>query len=380
MRNRSGAQQLVHIGFEFDVDVVFVDNDAVNNQPQVVFVQPAFGKNFVKQFDYRFRHSIDPHHRVGGIRNHCKLIGQSLNATVGFLNQRIVGFLQNLRIVRVARHIPHLLAGKIFQLCPFRINLRLQILRCALPAPGRALLMGEDLLQNAQHGGRIVPHLGNILLQHRIQKICPHMMGGTARQSPHMIRSAGVGFGKVFAAHGKHRAAAIPAEQESGIGVVIFLDPAVIVLGALLQQFLRGSKGAVIHNRLVMIFKDDMLAPVQRHIVAVDLSAVILAFTKRTNVEIVVQHLRNRDDTPLLPRFCFVFLSCGFFPHLFPHSRRGNVAVGQIIGNLFVAVSLDVEPEHRPHHLGGGFVHLKGHLFGVGNHIAVRHRANPFTL
>ena len=107
---------------------------------------------------------------------------------------------------------------------------------------------------------------------------------------------------------------------------------------------------------------------------------MILPFAERANVEIVVQHLRNRDDAPLLTRFRFVFLSGGFFPRLFPHSRRGDVAVGQIIGNLFVAVSLDVEPEHRPHHLGGGFVHFKGHLFGVGNDIAVRHRTNPFAL
>ena len=138
------------------------------------------------------------------------------------------------------------------------VALRLQILRRAFPSSGRALLMGKNFLQNAQHGGRIVPHLGNILLQHRIQKIRPHMVGGTARQSPHMVGSAGVGFGKVFAAHGEHRAAAIPAEQESGIGVVVFLDAAVIVLGALLQQLLRSGKGAVVHNRLVVIFKDDM--------------------------------------------------------------------------------------------------------------------------
>ena len=111
-----------------------------------------------------------------------------------------------------------------------------------------------------------------------------------------------------------------------------------------------------------MIFEHDVFVFVQLYVVAVDFFAVVLALAQSTDIKIVGQHFGDRDYAPAFLNLAAVFLACRFLARTLTHTRRGNVTVGKVIGDFFVAPALIVQTEHLAHHLGGRLVYLKGHF------------------
>ena len=74
------------------------------------------------------------------------------------------------------------------------------------------------------------------------------------------------------------------------------------------------------------------------------------------------------------------FLAARFFACALIHSRGGNVPVGQVVGNPFVAPALIVQLENLLHDNRFGRLNLKCHCLAVRNNIAVGHGAIPFAV
>ena len=148
----------------------------------------------------------------------------------------------------------------------------------------------------------------------------------------------------------------------------------------MLQKFLGNGKGAVVNNRLVMVFKHDMLAFVKRHIVSVYLFPLEFVLTQCADIEIVAENFGDGHDAPCFLYLALVLVALRFLAGFFPHSRRGDMLVCQMVCNLFVAPAVDIVGEYPPHYLGGRLVNLKGHFLGVGDDIAERHRTYPLAL
>ena len=129
-----------------------------------------------------------------------------------------------------------------------------------------------------------------------------------------------------------------------------------------------------------MVFKHDMLAFVKRHIVSVYLFPLEFVLTQCADIEIVAENFGDGHDAPRLFDLSFIFIALRFLAGFFPHSRRGDMLVCQMVCNLFVAPAIDIVGEYPPHYLGGRLVNLKGHFFGVGNDIAEGNRTYPLAL
>ncbi len=148
----------------------------------------------------------------------------------------------------------------------------------------------------------------------------------------------------------------------------------------MLQKFLGNGKGAVVNNRLVMVFKHDMLAFVERNIVSVYLFPLEFVLTQCADIKVVAENFGDGHDAPCFLYLALVLVALRFLAGFFPHSRRGDMLVCQMVCNLFVAPAVDIVGEYPPHYLGGRLVNLKGHFFGVGDDIAEGNRTYPLAL
>ena len=113
-----------------------------------------------------------------------------------------------------------------------------------------------------------------------------------------MIGAADIGVGKVGTAAREHRRAAVTAEEVAGVVVGVLLLTAVVGGRALLQKFLGNGKGAVVNNRLVMVFKHDMLAFVKRHIVSVYLFPLEFVLAQCADIKVVAENFGDGHDAP----------------------------------------------------------------------------------
>ena len=183
------------------------------------------------------------------------------------------------------------------------------------------------------------PHID---FQQLVQLVHPDVVGAAPGTAPAVVGAAGVGGTQIPAAHGKHGAAAVPAEQEAGVHVIILLHAPVIGGGTLLPEGPGGGEGAVVNDGLVVVLNDDMLLLVPFHILAVDLGSGVFGLAESADIKIVIQNSLHRDDGPSGFR-----LSAGGFPrrllaHLLRHPWRWNALLRQVVGNFLVAPALVV--------------------------------------
>ena len=129
------------------------------------------------------------------------------------------------------------------------------------------------------------PHID---FQQFIQLVHPDVVGAAPGTAPAVVGAAGVGGTQIPAAHGKHGAAAVPAEQKTGVHVVVLLHAPVIGGGTLLPEGPGGGKGAVVNDGLVVILNDDVFLLVSLHILAVDLGPGVLGLPESADIKIVV--------------------------------------------------------------------------------------------
>ena len=194
-----------------------------------------------------------------------------------------------------------------------------------------------------------------------------------------MVGAAGVGGTQIPAAHGKHGAAAVPAEQEAGVHVVVLLHAPVIGGGTLLPESPGGGKGAVVDDGLVVVLNDDVFLLVPFHILAVDLGTGVLGLTESADIKIVVQNPLHRDDGP----GGFGFPAGGFprrlLAHLLRHPGSWNALLCQVVGDFLVAPALVVvQVKNLPDDLRFRGDDLK--FFLLVDDIAVGGGAQPFPV
>ena len=205
------------------------------------------------------------------------------------------------------------------------------------------------------------------------------MVAGAARRSAAVIGAAGVGGGQVAAAHGKHRASAVAALEEAGVDVVVLLDAAVVGAGTAFAKRARGGEGAVVDDGLVVVFDDDVLAFVPRHVLAVDLDAGGLALTERADVEVIVEDALHGHDRPRALGRAAGFLAGSLPAHLLGHARRGDALRGQEIGDFLVAPAIVVVVvKDAAHDVRFGRHHFK--FLALVDGVAVGRGADPFPV
>ena len=103
-------------------------------------------------------------------------------------------------------------------------------------------VQAEVTVELRKHRGRMLHELLHVPLQQLVQSVHTDVMARAAPQSAPVIGAAGVRGGKVAAAHGKHRAAAVAALEKAGIHIVVYLDAAIMALCALFPQSRGGAK------------------------------------------------------------------------------------------------------------------------------------------
>ena len=143
-------------------------------------------------------------------------------------------------------------------------------------------------VQFFQHGMGMLHDPPHIDFQQFVQLVHPDVVGAASGTAPAVVGAAGVGGTQIPAAHGKHGAAAVPAEQKTGIHVVVLLHAPVIGGGTLFPEGPGGGKGAVVDNGLVVVLNDDMLILVPFHILAVDLGPGVFGLAEGADIKIIV--------------------------------------------------------------------------------------------
>ncbi len=193
-----------------------------------------------------------------------------------------------------------------------------------------------------------------------------------------MILSAAVGVLQVPAAHGKHGASAVAALQKAGVGVVVLLLSPVMGGGAGLPQCLGSGKGPVVNNGLVVMLNDNMLHLVPLPVLAVDFLAGVFPLPQRPDVKVVVDDALDGDDGPGPFGRALALLPPRLPPLPLGHAGSGDLLVSEVIGDLFVAPSVAIEPEDLPDDLRLGGDDLK--FLTLIEDIAVGSGAEPLTV
>ena len=131
---------------------------------------------------------------------------------------------------------------------------------------------------------------------------------------------------------------------------------------ALLQQLLCYCKGAVVDDRFVVVFKHDVLVLVKRYITAVDLLPLEFVLSESADIEVVAENFGHGHDAPRFLDLALVFVALRFLACFLPHTGRWDMLVGQMIGDPFIAPSVDIESEYLSDDLGRRLVHLEQHF------------------
>ena len=205
---------------------------------------------------------------------------------VGF--QLVIGLRQKLLLIRVLYHIPDALPLGGFQLLPQLLHDLGQMVGGLLGFHHIGILPCQFGVQFFQHDMGMLHDPPHIDFQQFIQLVHPDVVGAAPGTAPAVVGAAGVGGTQIPAAHGKHGAAAVPAEQEAGVHVVVLLHAPVIGGGTLLPEGPGGGKGAVIDNGLVVVLNDDVLLLVPFHILAVDLGTGVFGLPESADIKIIV--------------------------------------------------------------------------------------------
>ena len=191
---------------------------------------------------------------------------------VGF--QLVIGLRQKLLLIRVLYHVPDALPLGGFQLLPQLLHDLGQMVGGLLGFHHIGILPCQFGVQFFQHGMGMLHDPPHIEFQQLVQLVHPDVVGAAPGTAP--------------AAHGKHGVAAVPAEQEAGVHVVVLLHAPVIGGGTLLPEGPSGGKGTVVDNGLVVVLNDDMLLLVPFYILAVDFDPGVFGLAESADIKIVV--------------------------------------------------------------------------------------------
>ena len=125
-----------------------------------------------------------------------------------------------------------------------------------------------------------------------------------------------------------------------------------MTLRAAFKLLLHGAEKPEIHDRLVVVLKDDMIAFIGFEVGAVYLSALVFCLPECPDVEIVPQDLGHGNNAPC--RLCagLDLLAVRNAALFVVHTRGGDIAVGEEVRYLAVAIALGVHLEYLPDDLG----------------------------
>ena len=362
-----------------DFQVIFKDENLVDQKLQVAPLQRALFQNVAEQVDGGLGHAIDLNDGVALVAQQVDLMVDAVDLLLEVCFHLVIQRLDGGFLLGLFHDLPDALALGDLQLLGKIGQHRRQIARglfgfCHLF--GLAFQLPVELFQ---HLGGAVHQLLHIAFQQLVQPINPDMVAGAALEPTPVIRPAGVSRCYVAAAHGEHGTSAVAALQEAGVHIVVDLHTAIVVPAALFPQGAGDGEGAVVDDGLMVVLNDDVLVVVAPYILAVDLGAGVLALTERANVEIVVENPLHRSDGPCVFGLPLRLLARRLLAHPLGHARRGNALVGKIVGDFFVAptgVAVKVEDLPDGGCLGGD--DLK--VLVLGDEIAVGRGAEPAPL
>ena len=284
------VQQRVDVGLELNVDAILVHRNALDQEFQILFVQPILGENGIEDFQCRTGQPIHADDVVAVIREHLQLILQALQLgrVLGF--QLVVGFVDDVLLLGLAHQLCQLLLGQQLSMLLDLLDLPLQQRKRRFALLDGLLLMSHGLVQRFQHEGAVLLDAKNVLLEQRVQQIHARVVRRAALAPAPVIAAAGVRRSQICAAHGEHGAAAVAAVQESGIGIVVLPHAAIGAGGALFHLLLRIGERAIIHDGLVVLFKDDMVIVLLLEVLSVDAEPTVFALAQRADVKVVLQN------------------------------------------------------------------------------------------
>ena len=106
----AGPKQLVDIRLKLDFEVILVDPDVVDDEPQVVSVELFLGEDVPKDVDSGFRHAVDPQDGVAPVREKVDLVGQPFDSALEVAFHLVVGFFQQRLLIGVLHDVSDALA------------------------------------------------------------------------------------------------------------------------------------------------------------------------------------------------------------------------------------------------------------------------------
>ena len=359
--------------------MIFIDENLVNQQLQIVPLQLVLFQNVAEHVDGGLGHAIDLNDGVALVAQQVDLVVDAVDLLLEVCFHLIIQRLDGCFLLGLFHNLPDALALRHLQFFG-EVGQHLgEIVRRLLRFRHLLGLALQLLVELRQHGGRAVRQFADVAFQQLVQLINADMVAGAALETAPVIRSAGVGGGEVRAAHGEQRTAAVAALQKAGVHVVVDLHAAIVAAAALFPQGAGDGEGAVVDDGLMVVFNDDMLIVVALDLLAVDLGAGVLALPERADVEIVVENALHRGDGPRVFGLPLGFLARRLLAHPLGHARRGNTLIGEIVGDFLVApTGVAVEVENPADGLGLRGDDLK--LLVLGDEIAVGRGADPFAV
>lgn len=356
LRKRPAAQQRVDVGLELDVHMILEDADFADEKVQIVPVELVLLDDVIKDVQHRFCGAVHANDRVALIPREVDLVLQALNLPQQLLLRDVVNVVENLLLLRVLEEIPGALPLEDLELLLQAREHGLQILGAALGL-GDVLILPADLgVQSVEHLGGIVPREADVVFHERVERLHADVVAGAGLEPAPVIFAAAVGVLEVGAAHSEHGAAAVAALEEARVNVVVLLRAAVVHRAAAGAQLAHGGEGAVVDDRLVVVFDHDVLARVAGHVLAVDLLAGVLALAQRADIKVVVEDALNRLDRPRGLDPALRFLALGLAAELLGHARRRDALLREVVRDLLVAPAVEVAREDLPDN-----VRLRGH-------------------
>ena len=309
-----------------------------------------------------------------------ELAFQPANLSVTLRFQRVIGFVYHLFLIRLAHQLRDLLPGQHLELIFRRVDLPAQHILRLFALVDLRLFIADGRFQRVDHVRAALLHLLDVHFQNAVQKVHPRMMRRAALASAPMIRSAGICRIKLLAAHGEHRTAAVPAEQQPGIRRFVLADAVVVAARPLLHLLLHIGERRIVDNRFVMVFKDKLLGFVDSLVLSVDALAPVLALSKRSDIKIVAEHslyCHNRPRILALPddRLAAFRLSRGFGT-----SGRRYAVVGQIIRNPLIAPARRIQFKNLSDNPRCRRVDFIRHQLVVLHDISIRHGTDPASI
>lgn len=113
------TQQGRNVRFQLDDDAIFIDEDAVDHELQVVAVELLLMQDIVEYFKHRFRRAVHADDRVTLVGRQIDLLLQSRDTLCQIIFQLVVGFLEDAFLIGVLDDVTDALA-----LCRFQFFLQ----------------------------------------------------------------------------------------------------------------------------------------------------------------------------------------------------------------------------------------------------------------